>query len=222
MGPKFCNAACLGSGFKFVGSETSKKMASTAEECMALCIMNSFCTAFSYTASSSSCTLLVLVWSVQADDNVISGPRACDHCAEYGVQISDSSTSTDTASSGEECRGKCQTNASCNFYTFNHGTGDCWLSTSDSSKVSVANNLISSGDKHCGMDPALATDCYETDIRLTGSSDGTESYIKSLESCRRACYERDHCLYFSWERETAKCELFTVMQENLYQCDSGS
>ena len=209
MGPKFCNATCLASGAALAGTEHSTVSVAPAEECQAKCIKEDQCVAFSYNTFSFDCKLLKTTTSAIAQSSAISGPKACDYCAEYDVLISTTSAAL-TAVSSEDCRGKCQANPSCKFYTYNLGDKVCLLATSDSGKMAANNKFVSAGDKYCGMEHTLAVDCYEMSIRLSGSADGTESNIKSIESCRRVCYERDHCLYFSWQQTTAQCELFKV------------
>lgn len=125
------------------------------------------------------------------------------------MQIWDSSTTTSGAASVEACRVQCQEDTACNYYTFDGADGACSLSASNANQVSVANNLISSGDKYCGLEASLAKDCYEIDVVMWTSHTSLPD-THSLESCQQHCSSSQTCFYFNWGKDMKECRLFTA------------
>ena len=50
------------------------------------------------------------------------------------------------------CQGLCQARRTCHFFTYNQGSGTCWLKKTDSGRTYSANGI--SGKRFCGNCPS--------------------------------------------------------------------
>ena len=192
---------------KITGNIRGTKDVTSSEKCQTECQTTGYCVYFHLNLTTMKCDLLDSATDTIGSLGFVSGPKFCDDCLEYGHDLGAPSSQT-TAISVGDCRGHCQADEACQFYSFAEVTGICKLAADDSSKGPVTSNLIGVGKKHCDISDDLASDCFEPGVRLNSGYLWTHTKIYSLEECQGRCLDHYECFYFIWRKSTNECQKF--------------
>ena len=108
---------------------------SSPENCQTQCSKNFACNHWTYVKSSKACWLKVARIPKASSNDIISGPRQCGGCYEYGVDYPGPGPWWGIKPSPETCQETCQSISSCGAWVYQKIDKNCYLKYTNSRKA---------------------------------------------------------------------------------------